>query len=54
MEAPYQPGGRCAWVAPAVDRGGREVVLKVAWRHDEAAHEAEGLLAWSGDGAVRL
>jgi len=30
------------------------VVLKVGWRHDEALHEAEGLRAWSGAGAVRL
>jgi streptomycin 6-kinase len=52
LGAPYQPGGRCAWVAPARDRTGREVVLKVAWRHDEAAHEAEGLRVWAGDGAA--
>jgi streptomycin 6-kinase len=30
------------------------VVLKVGWRHDEAAHEADGLRAWAGRGAVRL
>jgi streptomycin 6-kinase len=24
------------------------------WRHDEAAHEADALAAWDGDGAVRL
>jgi streptomycin 6-kinase len=29
-------------------------VLKVAWRHNEALHEADGLRAWDGDGAVRL
>jgi streptomycin 6-kinase len=51
---PYQPGGRCAWVAPARGRDGRTVVLKVAWRHDEGAHEAEGLRVWAGDGAARL
>jgi streptomycin 6-kinase len=51
---PYQPGGRCAWVAPARDHAGRDLVLKLAWRHDEALHEAEGLRAWDGDGAVRL
>lgn len=50
---PYQPGGRCAWVAPA-DRAGQELVLKVAWRHDEAADEASGLRLWAGRGAVRL
>ncbi|HEU5110293.1 MAG TPA: aminoglycoside phosphotransferase family protein [Micromonosporaceae bacterium] len=54
LEPPYQPGGRSAWVAPALDRDGREVVLKVAWHHDEAIHEADGLQAWAGDGAVRL
>ncbi len=51
---PYQPGGRCAWVAPARDRAGRDVVLKVAWTHDEAIHEADGLRAWAGDGTLRL
>jgi len=51
---PYQPGGRCAWVAPARDVAGRDLVLKVAWRHDEATHEADGLRAWAGQGAVRL
>jgi streptomycin 6-kinase len=51
---PYQPGGRCAWVAQVRDHAGRDLVLKLAWRHDEALHEAEGLRAWDGDGAVRL
>ncbi len=51
---PYQPGGRCAWVAPARTATGQDLVLKVAWRHDEAADEAAGLRVWSGHGAVRL
>ncbi|WP_328475447.1 aminoglycoside phosphotransferase family protein [Actinoplanes sp. NBC_00393] len=51
---PYQPGGRCAWAAPARDRAGREVVLKVAWQHDEALHETQGLYAWDGAGMVGL
>lgn len=51
---PFQPGGRAAWVAPARDAAGRDVVLKVAWEHDEALHEADGLRAWAGDGAVLL
>jgi streptomycin 6-kinase len=51
---PYQPGGQCAWVAPARDGTGRDVVLKVAWRHDEADDEAAGLRVWAGRGAVRL
>jgi streptomycin 6-kinase len=50
---PYEPGGRSAWIAPAVDRGGRPVVLKLGWRHFEAEHEAEALRLWDGDGAVR-
>jgi streptomycin 6-kinase len=50
---PYQPGGRCAWVAPA-RHVGQELVLKVAWRHGEAADEASGLRVWAGHGAVRL
>lgn len=50
---PFQPGGRTAWVAPA-RRGGADLVVKVLWRHPEAEHEADGLRAWDGDGAVRL
>jgi streptomycin 6-kinase len=46
---PYEPGGFCAWVAPADD----DLVLKVSWRHTEAEHEADGLRFWNGDGAVR-
>lgn len=49
---PYQPGGQSAWVAPARDPAGRDLVLKVGWRHDEAADEAAGLRAWAGRGAV--
>lgn len=51
---PYQPGGCASWVAPAVDDSGARVVLKVGWRHAEAEHEADGLRAWRGEGAVRL
>jgi streptomycin 6-kinase len=50
---PYLPGGQCAWVAPARDRAGTELVLKVGWRHYEAEGEADGLRLWDGDGAVR-
>ena len=49
---PYQPGGQCAWVAPVRDAHGRDFVLKVGWRHYEAAHEADGLRVWDGNGAV--
>src|SRR5437773_1069880 len=52
--APFQPGGQTAWVAPVRDAAGTEMVLKVGWRHSEALHEAAGLRAWDGRGAVRL
>jgi len=48
---PYEPGGRCGWIAP-VD-GPDALVLKVSWRHREAEHEADALRVWDGDGAVR-
>ena len=51
---PFEPGGNCSWVAPGTDREGRDVVLKVAWRHTEALHEAEGLAALGGRGAVEV
>jgi streptomycin 6-kinase len=51
---PFQPGGQTAWVAPARGPDGADLVLKVGWRHPEAAHEADGLRQWDGDGAVRL
>jgi streptomycin 6-kinase len=51
---PIEPGGDCSWVAPARDARGRDVVLKVQWRHNEAEHEADGLAVWSGDGAALL
>lgn len=54
VEAAFQPGGQTAWVAPVRDRAGDERVLKVAWRHPEAEHEADGLRAWAGHGAVQL
>jgi streptomycin 6-kinase len=52
LGAPYQPGGRCAWVAPARDAAGDELVLKLGWRHYEAEQEADGLRAWNGNGSV--
>jgi streptomycin 6-kinase len=51
---PFQPGGVAAWVAPAVDAEGRDVVLKVGWPHFESEHEADGLRAWDGQGAALL
>jgi streptomycin 6-kinase len=52
--APFLPGGTAAWVAPARDDAGSDFALKVGWPHPEAAHEADGLRAWDGAGAVRL
>lgn len=54
LDAPFQPGGQTAWVAPARRDGQDDLVLKVGWRHPEAEHEAEGLQVWDGEGAVRL
>jgi streptomycin 6-kinase len=51
---PFEPGGNCSWVAPGTDREGREIVLKVAWQHTEALHEAEGLAVLGGRGAVEV
>lgn len=51
---PFQPGGQTAWVAPARSAAHGGVVLKMAWRHAEAAQEADGLREWNGDGVVRL
>ena len=52
--APFLPGGMTAWVAPARDDAGNDLVLKVGWPHPEAAHEADGLRAWDGAGAIRV
>ena len=52
--APFEPGGRTAWVAPARTSSGDDVVVKVAWRHPEADHEPDGLRVWDGDGAIRV
>jgi streptomycin 6-kinase len=54
VDEPFQPGGQTAWVAPARSETHGEVVLKLAWRHREAEHEAEALRAWCGNGAVVL
>jgi streptomycin 6-kinase len=53
LDEPFQPGGQCAWVAPARNPGGGGLVLKVGWRHREAEHEADALRFWDGEGAVR-
>jgi len=54
LGAPYEPGGCCSWVAPVQGADGQRLVLKVAWRHDEAESEADGLRTWNGCGAVLL
>ncbi|HZQ85439.1 MAG TPA: aminoglycoside phosphotransferase family protein [Acidimicrobiales bacterium] len=51
---PFEPGGNCSWVAPCIDADGRDAVLKVAWDHTEARHEAEGLALLDGHGAVEV
>lgn len=54
LDPPFQPGGETAWVAPARDADGRDLVLKVGRRHTEGEHEVEGLRAWGGRGAVAV
>ena len=54
VEEPFDPGGYVSWVAPARDPAGRDLVLKVGWRHYEADHEPDGLADWNGRGAVIL
>jgi streptomycin 6-kinase len=53
---PFEPGGQCAWVAPATDRYGADLVLKVGFRFPsgEERDEGAGLECWQGNGAVLL
>lgn len=51
---PLVHDGEWAWVAPACDGAGRELMLKIVKRFTDTAHEADGLRLWDGDGAVRL
>ena len=51
---PFEPGGQCAWVAPALDPNGQRLALKVGWRHAEAEYEPEALAAWGGRGTAKL
>ncbi|MDP9234803.1 MAG: aminoglycoside phosphotransferase family protein [Actinomycetota bacterium] len=51
---PFQPGGQTAWVAPVRIGAEFDLVLKVGWRHTEAADETAGLREWDGEGTVRL
>jgi streptomycin 6-kinase len=54
IDAPFDPGGTASWVAPARTATGADVVVKIAWRHYEADHEADGLREWNGRGVVQL
>jgi streptomycin 6-kinase len=54
LDAPFQPGGVAAWVAPARDEAGRHVVLKIGWPHFESEHEGDGLREWHGKGTALL
>lgn len=54
LGAVFEPGGQCSWVAPAHTDTGADLVLKLGWLHPEAAHEADALRIWHGDGAVQL
>jgi streptomycin 6-kinase len=53
---PFQPGGQCAWVAPATGRDGADLVLKVCFRYTggEERDEAAGLRIWDGNASVLL
>lgn len=54
VSEPFSPGGSAAWVAPARSRHGQELVLKVAWAHEESRDEALGMAAWQGHGAAEV
>jgi streptomycin 6-kinase len=54
LDDPYQPGGQCAWVAPARGPFGERLVLKVGWSHPEALREADALRIWHGNGSVAV
>jgi streptomycin 6-kinase len=54
IDAPFGAGNSSSWVAPARGPDDADLVLKLARAHWEAAHEADGLRVWAGDGAVRL
>jgi streptomycin 6-kinase len=47
-------GATGSWVVPVRDGAGAEAVLKIQAPHRESEHEADALIAWNGDGAVRL
>jgi streptomycin 6-kinase len=50
----FESGETGSFVAAVRAADGEQAVLKIGWPHVESLHEAEGLRAWNGDGAVRL
>jgi streptomycin 6-kinase len=54
LEAPFDPGGSCSWVCPAVRADGTQAVVKLAMPHMEGKHEIEGLRYWRGRPMVKL
>jgi streptomycin 6-kinase len=52
---PASEGGRVGFVAPAERADGSQVVLKVSRLDEvETLYEADALVHWHGEGAVRL
>ena len=47
-------GGYTAWVAPAERADGSSCVLKLPYPEEVSRYEADALLVWDGNGAVRL
>ena len=54
LETPFEHGGSCSWVCPAVRSDGTQAVLKLAMPHMEGRDEIKGLRYWSGRSIVRL
>jgi streptomycin 6-kinase len=52
--APFIPGGEASWVAPARDRAGRDLVLKIAPTLPENRDEGLGLKLLQPVGAARV
>lgn len=51
--SPYR-GGFAALTLPVTRADGSHAVLKIQFPHRECEHEADALLRWDGDGAIRL
>lgn len=48
------PSAHASLALPARSADGSDAVLKICFPHRESEHEADALLLWNGDGAVRL